>query len=187
LKKQDKIYEKFLSPEEKKKKLLEKSDQDIYKSIMCPLKYAYLHLIIIIFRENCPDEVRPRWPISNKKTITKFGKKCPYAHHPSELRFPYSLFNQIPIFIFFNSEETKALKQGLKNTKDNLNKVLSEDIAAKKWIGRSVMYDCNGCGGKQPCTRCQLSRIVKLKEKEYLKATVKTNKKLVQSESVINC
>jgi hypothetical protein len=31
-----------------------------------------------------------RWPASNIPSITKFGKDCPYAHHPMELQFPQS-------------------------------------------------------------------------------------------------
>jgi hypothetical protein len=48
----------------------------MYKTIMCPL------------RDKCPHDIRPRWPTSNTKSITKFGYECPYAHHPMELRFP---------------------------------------------------------------------------------------------------
>jgi len=48
-----------------------------YKSIMCPLK------------DKCPDDVRPRWPNTETKSISKLGRTCPYAHHYSELHFPY--------------------------------------------------------------------------------------------------
>lgn len=50
----------------------------VYKSMMCPL------------REKCPDDVRPRWPNSEVKSVSELGKKCPYAHHYSELHFKYS-------------------------------------------------------------------------------------------------
>lgn len=46
-----------------------------YKSIMCPL------------RDRCPDDVRPRWPNTETKSISKLGSGCPYAHHYSELHF----------------------------------------------------------------------------------------------------
>jgi len=42
---------------------------------MCPLK------------EMCPDDSRPRWPSSNRKTNSALGGECPYAHHVYELRF----------------------------------------------------------------------------------------------------
>lgn len=45
------------------------------KSHMCPLG------------ENCPDDIRPRWPHNNNKTILPFGAQCPFAHHAFELKF----------------------------------------------------------------------------------------------------
>ena len=48
----------------------------IYKTIMCPLK------------EQCSRVKMQRWPSSSLKSTTKFGKDCPYAHHPMELQFP---------------------------------------------------------------------------------------------------
>ncbi len=51
-----------------------------YKSIMCPLG------------SRCPDDVRPRWPNTETKSISKLGRTCPYAHHYSELHFVYRFF-----------------------------------------------------------------------------------------------
>ena len=51
----------------------------IYKTIMCPLQ------------DSCPHVKKLRWPSTNIKSNTKFGKKCPYAHHPMELQFPQTL------------------------------------------------------------------------------------------------
>jgi len=45
------------------------------KTLMCPL------------RDQCPEDIRPRWPNTNTKAIFKFGKKCEYAHHLFELKF----------------------------------------------------------------------------------------------------
>jgi len=45
----------------------------IYKTIMCPLK------------ADCPKVKMQRWPSSNIPSKEKFGKDCPYAHHPMEL------------------------------------------------------------------------------------------------------
>lgn len=45
----------------------------LYKTIMCPLKHK------------CSKVRYQRWPSSNIKSFTNFGKECPYAHHPMEL------------------------------------------------------------------------------------------------------
>ena len=45
------------------------------KSHMCPL------------RDQCPDDIRPRWPFNDNKSILPFGAKCPFAHHVFELKF----------------------------------------------------------------------------------------------------
>lgn len=50
--------------------------KNMFKTIMCPLK------------NECPKFKNLRWPSSSLKAITKFGKDCPYAHHPMELQFP---------------------------------------------------------------------------------------------------
>jgi hypothetical protein len=58
---------------------LENEVRKMYKTIMCPLKEA------------CPKVKMLRWPSSSLKATSKFGKDCPYAHHPMELQFPESL------------------------------------------------------------------------------------------------
>lgn len=55
----------------------------LFKTIMCPLKHE------------CPKLIPPRWPSSKHKSITRFGKNCPYAHHPMELQFPETLHMRI--------------------------------------------------------------------------------------------
>jgi len=49
------------------------NSKQIFKTIMCPLI------------RSCPNDTRARWPNSSDKTVTQFGQKCPYAHHPMEL------------------------------------------------------------------------------------------------------
>ena len=51
----------------------EKDFRKVFKTIMCPLKL------------DCPKVKMLRWPSSSIKSHTKFGKDCPYAHHPMEL------------------------------------------------------------------------------------------------------
>ena len=55
----------------------------LFKTIMCPLV------------ENCPNDTRQRWPKSSDPCVTKFGSKCPYAHHLMELTFPQTLKTKI--------------------------------------------------------------------------------------------
>lgn len=45
------------------------------KSHMCPL------------RDQCPDDIRPRWPNNDNKSNLPLGAKCPFAHHVFELKF----------------------------------------------------------------------------------------------------
>lgn len=51
------------------------SRREQIKSHMCPL------------RDQCPDDIRPRWPNKDNKTNLPFGAKCPFAHHVFELKF----------------------------------------------------------------------------------------------------
>jgi hypothetical protein len=51
----------------------------LFKSIMCP------------YKENCMEDIRPRWPTSDTKSVRILGYKCPYAHHSMELVFPESM------------------------------------------------------------------------------------------------
>jgi len=76
LKKESENYEKYkkaqvhiedLTEEERKKQTT------LYKTIMCPLG------------QKCPKDKSKRWPLSNDKSCTPFGKECPYAHHTNEL------------------------------------------------------------------------------------------------------
>jgi hypothetical protein len=62
---------------------LSKGDKILFRTIMCPL------------REKCPKDMRPRWPTSNTKSVTKFGEECPFAHHQMELKFPESIITKL--------------------------------------------------------------------------------------------
>ena len=66
-------------PEDEDDPDIEIDYRKIYKTIMCPLG------------DTCPHVRKLRWPSTNIKSNTKFGKKCPYAHHPNELQFPQTL------------------------------------------------------------------------------------------------
>ena len=57
----------------------ELDQRKIYKTIMCPMK------------AECSKVKMQRWPFSGIPSKQKFGKDCPYAHHPMELQFPQTL------------------------------------------------------------------------------------------------
>lgn len=86
----------------------------LYKTIMCPLK------------NKCSKVRFQRWPSSNIKSFSKFGKECPYAHHPMELQFPQTLTTRI------NASDFKKL---------NPNKP----------IYTGPLYDCGGCSRCNLC------------------------------------
>ena len=83
---------------------------------MCPLK------------NECPKVKIQRWPSSSIKSHKKFGKDCPYAHHPLELQFP----NTLKTRIMANSRKPK----------DNNN----------EFVHTGALKDCNGCSR---CTMCK--------------------------------
>ena len=87
----------------------------IYKTIMCPLK------------NRCAKVKFQRWPSSNLKSHTKFGKDCPYAHHPMELQFP----------------ETLQMRMKAAKTKST--------IQSAPFSCTGPLYDCPG-----GCSRCNL-------------------------------
>ena len=88
----------------------------IYKTIMCPLK------------ENCSKVKMARWPSSGLSCTTKFGKECPYAHHPMELQFPETLKMRIA-----SAKHTSSVPTGhFKST--------------------GPLFDCGGCSR---CNLCQ--------------------------------
>ncbi len=92
---------------------------------MCPLK------------NECKNFNNLRWTSSKQKTTTKFGKECPYAHHPMELQFPETLGMRI---------------QGNKNNLKSENSIIQKDF---KFSG--TLFECKGC-----CTLCNLCKYKKL-------------------------
>jgi len=87
---------------------------------MCPLK------------DKCVDDIRPRWPVSNRKTISTFGEKCEYAHHTFELKF---------------KSEVNARRKILENMLEKLSSQLEADPTKPAFVtGGAVFRDCIGCG-----------------------------------------
>ena len=70
---QDGFEEAGIDADNKNPNADEIDQRKIYKTIMCPLK------------ADCPKVKMQRWPFSGISSKEKFGKDCPYAHHPMEL------------------------------------------------------------------------------------------------------
>jgi len=47
--------------------------------------------------ESCPGDMRPRWPVSDIKTTTTLGNKCPFAHTYLELNFQQEEIEKVKI------------------------------------------------------------------------------------------
>ncbi len=116
---------------------------------MCPLK------------ENCPNDIRPRWPQSEFRSINKLGQECPYAHHIYELKF---------------KKEVVSRKQMLERMLKNVNKRMIEINDIKKpWCpAAGDITDCIGCGAafdkkgaKGNCKYCTLKKIMAVKINNY--------------------
>ncbi len=75
LKKSIKEVNKMLEQDQQRSRNKQRDLREKSKTMMCPLG------------DHCENDLRPRWPNTNTKTISKFGKKCEYAHHLFELRF----------------------------------------------------------------------------------------------------
>ncbi len=112
-----------------------------YRERMCPLK------------EQCPSDIRPRWPHSGHKTFSKMGGECPYAHHTYELKF---------------KKEVQSRTQMLHRMLKNVNKRMIEiNNIQKPWNpAAGALTDCIGCGAafekrgaKGNCKTCQLRKI----------------------------
>lgn len=111
-----------------------KGEKILFRSIMCPLK------------EKCPRDMRPRWPTSNTKSITKFGEECPYAHHMMELKFPETIITK------FNS---------MSNTIKQLRDKVDAEKPKEVFRPSGALFDCVGCNSKSskhiggPCNLCR--------------------------------
>ncbi len=110
IEKQIDLLEDDNSEEARKKRKLE-TDLKIFKSIMCPLG------------ENCPKDKRLRWPSTNIKCTTQFGKECLFAHNVNE--------------IFFK-EYTYATGK-VKGKIDNLQKKQAIENPSKPWVANGVV------------------------------------------------
>ena len=96
----------------------------LYKTIMCPLKTS------------CPKAKMLRWPTSNIKSHQKFGKDCPFAHHPMELQFPETLKTRM-----------SANKKLIKQDKGHQDKPKRGDFVCP-----GSLMECNsGCGRCNIC------------------------------------
>lgn len=94
---------------------------------MCPLKDA------------CPKLIPPRWPSSQHISVTKFGKNCPYAHHPMELQFPETLDMRIAA--------------------NKASKLDPNAAPAKRFVGAGDLHDCVGCGTH--CNMCSYKKLAR--------------------------
>lgn len=87
---------------------------------MCPLK------------DQCPDDIRPRWPAAPTKSCMPLGAKCPFAHHVYEIRFKQELMSR-----------QKTLNDMFKTVQSKLAGATS----TKPWNpGGATFKDCIGCG-----------------------------------------
>ena len=91
----------------------EKEALKMMKSIMCPLK------------EKCANDQRLRWPYSSVKGNQPFGKKCPFAHHSSELWFP----------------QWDEQNRGIEEKKLGLEKLKNEENPRDPWMSSGVVKD----------------------------------------------
>jgi hypothetical protein len=134
---------------------LDKRNPDHVKSLMCPLG------------DKCPGDIRPKWPISNLKTIEKLGKNCDLAHHTFELKF---------------SAEVEAKKKILQTM---LVKA-SEDYFAKKKDWNPAGNKLGGCHGRLSfcsCSSCHMRRDVEDKLRKYQAKAHRKYFLLTQKES----
>ena len=146
-------------------KMLEEqeSNRGKNKTFMCALN------------EDCPDDCRPRWHKTGTKTISKFGKDCCFAHHPTELRF---------------NAEVKAREKLRTQLLKKLKASVKDDRPRIPWRPASLIVECPGCGHafsdkaeKRPggtggikalCNACDLKKRAEAKTIRYLEAAKKT-------------
>jgi hypothetical protein len=90
----------------------------MFRTIMCPLK------------DQCPLDLRPRWPHSDLGAGVPFGGKCPYAHQISELKFEQEI-----------NEKIKLRKNLLKTLEKDEDPIIEES-----WVPAGPIISCTGCG-----------------------------------------
>ena len=124
-----------------------KGEKLLYRSIMCPLK------------DKCPKDMRPRWPTSNTKSITKFGEQCPYAHHLMELKFPESILTKL-----------KAMKQTINTLRGRMDSEKPREVFKPS----GALFDCVGCNSKSskhiggPCNLCRYREMANNESSKYV-------------------
>ena len=80
-------------------------------------------------REECPYDIRPRWPYSEINVNVPMGLKCPYAHQISELKFENEIKERIKL-------KQKQLAGANKE----------KDPVIKPFIPTGRLTSCVGCG-----------------------------------------
>jgi len=137
------------------------------KTMMCPLG------------DSCSEDIRPRWPNTNIKTISRFGSKCEFAHHVFELKF---------------KNELQAKKKMLNQTLGELTKKLQGDVDKPPFNpGGAVFTGCIGCGeelrtkgiSKGLCSSCQLRKGVSKKLEAYRQKAGQKFLKITSKKSFI--
>ena len=127
-----------------------------FKTIMCPLK------------NQCPYDLRPRWPHSDINAVKQFGGKCPYAHQVSELKFEQEI-----------NEKIKLRKNLLKTIEKDLDPKID-----KEWFPSGPIVSCNGCGknsgGKQLCNFCKYHQKNNAQLEKDKKAAKTTNERILK-------
>jgi hypothetical protein len=65
----------------------QKSENIVDKNLSYSFRRGQIKYHMCPLRDQCPDDIRPRWPNNDTKSILPFGTKCPFAHHVFELKF----------------------------------------------------------------------------------------------------
>lgn len=125
---------------------LSKGEKILFRTIMCPL------------REKCPKDMRPRWPTSNTKSITKFGEECPFAHHQMELKFPETIITKL-----------SATHNTIKNLKGQIDSAKPKEVFKPS----GPLHECSGCNSKSskhiggPCNLCRYKEMANLSSAKF--------------------
>lgn len=107
--------DRYMIPENNKTSIFEsKSEGKFDKALTYEFRRGQVKSHMCPLRDQCPDDIRPRWPNNDNKTILPFGSKCPFAHHVFELKFKYSY---IKLFLY-----GMLFKNGAENEKTNAEK-----------------------------------------------------------------
>jgi len=125
---------------------LSKGEKILFKTIMCPLK------------ERCSKVQNHRWPISNIKTVKKFGEHCPFAHHPMELNFPESVVSKLAASY---------------STIKSITQKIDEEKSRAPFKPTGGLFDCVGCNSRSgqhmggPCNLCRYKEMADESSKKF--------------------